>query len=868
MPIYPYYCTIPYPCQSYGKIPSYAKLAQHLPSTPTAHHQSNTAKLDDTTPLCVVCTCCPQLPAFNAFSITHASLSCQHSCQHSQGATTNAKSTLSISAQLQHQQRNVNSKRHTTSNAQQRPSPTTSPIPPPMYRRQESQAMATAIVLVCAALSTLLAGVEAAPAKPAHAASATRMHAPSQGMHAEFELAGAPRARRSHMTTDCQPICTAALCAATGTAVEHRFDLSTCSDAVRTTHGCQSTGECKCSCHASCAASKDCCLDFVKQRFDATCKISSAPSTTTAPTSTAATITTEPPCSDTARYQADVVLLVDTTVGRITAPACDGPATARRALADITDALAPHVVTKGVRLALVEYSDTGASLLFNFADFNLVPRAAISTVTAWAGREDTFPATSPPARGNKGVDVALTALTAEKGFRMHAVPLVVIVITGENNGPYTLGSLPTLQRSLAHALFDNTRTTRLVYGIGDNDGGTTAGHTLDVFAGATGTVNALECIPATPTAGGRTRGRRQAGPTKATHRLTGRGIAGPEKWLNIYFAGPATCLRAVLQDSECAKDYFTYAARGDGNCGCKTAGLLEVLSYVGDGGQEETDYYVIDVSTDVSTGVDTSSPATDAPTTSAVAPATDARTEASPSTPCEHGGMDYFEPPVVGRVQDRLAYLQASSNDACATECHARGDCHAYSYRQSNGACILGPSVVGVALDTASAAARLFMTYHRVVSCNIPPTTNTKTTTITATTTTTTTTTTISSTTISSTTTFTGTIAPVTVAPATEAPDTEAPDTEAPATAKHATHAPTTARPSTTAAPAKGVPTTAAPTSGVPAGTPTSSEPACMCTAYQHNWFAIGRTIKKLFPHTAPDSAAWTGAQCSFEVCI
>jgi len=71
----------------------------------------------------------------------------------------------------------------------------------------------------------------------------------------------------------------------------------------------------------------------------------------------------------------------------------------------------------------------------------------------------------------------------------------------------------------------------------------------------------------------------------------GLGVAGlAEKW-NVGGAkgkGPKACYDAVMADAECQKDYFTYAARGDKNCECKTSdGALSVRA------GDSNDYYVI-----------------------------------------------------------------------------------------------------------------------------------------------------------------------------------------------------------------------------------------------------------------------------------
>jgi hypothetical protein len=60
------------------------------------------------------------------------------------------------------------------------------------------------------------------------------------------------------------------------------------------------------------------------------------------------------------------------------------------------------------------------------------------------------------------------------------------------------------------------------------------------------------------------------------------GVAAPgEKWGvgNAQNQGVASCYEAVMADSDCQKDYFTYVERGDKNCGCKTGtGALSARS--------------------------------------------------------------------------------------------------------------------------------------------------------------------------------------------------------------------------------------------------------------------------------------------------
>ena len=47
-------------------------------------------------------------------------------------------------------------------------------------------------------------------------------------------------------------------------------------------------------------------------------------------------------------------------------------------------------------------------------------------------------------------------------------------------------------------------------------------------------------------------------------------------WMDEYGLGVHGCYQRVMQDPQCAKDYFSYEA--DENCGCKKAGPLEILA--------------------------------------------------------------------------------------------------------------------------------------------------------------------------------------------------------------------------------------------------------------------------------------------------
>jgi len=59
-----------------------------------------------------------------------------------------------------------------------------------------------------------------------------------------------------------------------------------------------------------------------------------------------------------------------------------------------------------------------------------------------------------------------------------------------------------------------------------------------------------------------------------------QGVAGPTEFWNVGNAqgrGVDACYLAIMADSRCAKDYFTYVARADRNCGCKgTSAALNV----------------------------------------------------------------------------------------------------------------------------------------------------------------------------------------------------------------------------------------------------------------------------------------------------
>lgn len=79
--------------------------------------------------------------------------------------------------------------------------------------------------------------------------------------------------------------------------------------------------------------------------------------------------------------------------------------------------------------------------------------------------------------------------------------------------------------------------------------------------------------------------------------LRGTGVAGsPERW-NVGDAkgkGVQKCYEAVIADKDCDKDYFTYAARGDGNCGCKGTGGTATIEELIVRPEADADYYHIE----------------------------------------------------------------------------------------------------------------------------------------------------------------------------------------------------------------------------------------------------------------------------------
>jgi hypothetical protein len=68
------------------------------------------------------------------------------------------------------------------------------------------------------------------------------------------------------------------------------------------------------------------------------------------------------------------------------------------------------------------------------------------------------------------------------------------------------------------------------------------------------------------------------------------GVAGPDnKWsVNLKGMGVEECYKAVLADPDCFKDYFSYAQRGDENCGCKRSSSSLTVS-----DDARSDYYRI-----------------------------------------------------------------------------------------------------------------------------------------------------------------------------------------------------------------------------------------------------------------------------------
>eukprot|EP00930_Biecheleria_cincta_P046515 TRINITY_DN32087_c0_g1_i1.p1 TRINITY_DN32087_c0_g1~~TRINITY_DN32087_c0_g1_i1.p1 ORF type:complete len:712 (-),score=69.22 TRINITY_DN32087_c0_g1_i1:124-2259(-) len=84
---------------------------------------------------------------------------------------------------------------------------------------------------------------------------------------------------------------------------------------------------------------------------------------------------------------------------------------------------------------------------------------------------------------------------------------------------------------------------------------------------------------------------RQEKEFETPYALQSKGVAGPTEVWNVGNAngkGEKACYFAVLADSRCTKDYFSYVTRGDKNCGCK--GGAGELSVRGDDG---ADIYII-----------------------------------------------------------------------------------------------------------------------------------------------------------------------------------------------------------------------------------------------------------------------------------
>jgi len=63
--------------------------------------------------------------------------------------------------------------------------------------------------------------------------------------------------------------------------------------------------------------------------------------------------------------------------------------------------------------------------------------------------------------------------------------------------------------------------------------------------------------------------------------------------------GIHSCFEAVMAEPKCNKDYFTYNARGDLNCGCKISSEKSLVTYKND----LADCYVITNNTQVTTTV-------------------------------------------------------------------------------------------------------------------------------------------------------------------------------------------------------------------------------------------------------------------------
>jgi len=91
---------------------------------------------------------------------------------------------------------------------------------------------------------------------------------------------------------------------------------------------------------------------------------------------------------------------------------------------------------------------------------------------------------------------------------------------------------------------------------------------------------------------------------KALYVHVGTGVAnsGGERWLHATVAkgsGVQACYETVMAHEHCAKDYFSYAARGDKNCGCNGAEGSEVR------GDSNSDMYKIEAGDQAGECVDT-----------------------------------------------------------------------------------------------------------------------------------------------------------------------------------------------------------------------------------------------------------------------
>ena len=153
---------------------------------------------------------------------------------------------------------------------------------------------------------------------------------------------------------------------------------------------------------------------------------------TTTPVTTPTTTLTTTPCS---KIHADLVFVVDTSSASAgTSGSC--PGTSKRVAAeafvlDVVDAIAGHVSEDGVRIAAVSYGET-ARLEFDFASLRYDAgsiRQRLEHLPWAAGRAPTGPA------AHTGLGIVADSLldsgpaASASGFRRHAVPAVVVVVS-------------------------------------------------------------------------------------------------------------------------------------------------------------------------------------------------------------------------------------------------------------------------------------------------------------------------------------------------------------------------------------------------------------------------------------------------------